>query len=237
MTGRFEQAARHRRAGLMAPAQSRVGEVLQSSAVLGGSCGLRLARPTAFAILGRLLLARQLAGQRSYDPLVTAGAPEPDMREAASEARQEMYDALRLFHTHVQQTTALLLGIITTVFVVFGFALDRNKENQALSVEVVHLGGAILVLIAPLALLSVSIIGRYYLLYVSSLYFAATISRLAQLPAHPWFDDVPEEPSKKDPWIRSRTFGRGHSLFLYSLMLWLLGASGLISGIFVFLSF
>lgn len=148
-----------------------------------------------------------------------------------------MYDALRLFHTHVQQTAALMLGVITTVFAVFGFALQRTDGHQSQSIHVINLGAIILLLMAPVAALSVNIIGRYYYLYVSALYFAAVTARNTTDPEHPWLAEVPLDAHERDAWIRRRTFGRGHSLFLYSLLLWLLGGVGLIGSAILFFGF
>jgi hypothetical protein len=142
-----------------------------------------------------------------------------------------MYEALKLFHTHVQQTTALLLGVMTAVFIVFGFTGSDNGAAPDLAARFVSLGGVILLLVFPVALISCSIIGRYYRLYVSALYYAGRLEHAAApLIKHPWFVPVPDDPALQDVWIRNRTYGWGHSWFMYSLILGLIGIVGLIGG-------
>ncbi len=154
-----------------------------------------------------------------------------ETHETVATARQEMYEALKLFHTHVQQTTALLLGVLTAVFIVFGISASREAGVSQNVSHLARLGGVILILLFPIAAISCSIIGRYYRLYVSALLFAGVLERQSGSVGHAWLQDIPSDPTGYEPWIRRRTYGWGHSWILYSSILLLIGIVGLLGGI------
>lgn len=151
--------------------------------------------------------------------------------------RQEMYQALSLFHSHVVYTLSVMFTLLTAVLAIFGFSGNALQNFGATQGIVKWIGGVILVLIFPLGAVSIIIIGRYYKLYVAALIFSAEAHESEGIANHAWFEDLDKyrkslgENHSKAQLVRSRTYAWPHSWILYSILIGLISLAGLILGI------
>lgn len=163
-----------------------------------------------------------------------------------SASRQEMYDALTLFYSHVKHTLSLLITIITAVFAILAFALKENiaKSNPDILPILSQMGGSILFIVFIISLISIAVIWRYYRLYVAALIFSSKQHIKAKMPEHIWFIEVEKlekEISSKYPklseeqvlkkLVNNRAITFPHSFILYAVILLIIGLVGLYSGI------
>lgn len=153
--------------------------------------------------------------------------------------RQDMYNALSLFHDHVKHTLQLMFTLLTAVFAVLGIALSDKVPSANLIFSFKLVGGIILSLLFPLGIVSILIIGRYYKLYVAALFYAAEIHQRVELSSHSWFlevldamESVPDHAQRK-LLINKRTYGWPHSWILYTFLIGVISVAGLISGIII----
>src|SRR6266851_4788646 len=151
--------------------------------------------------------------------------------------RQDMYNALTLFHDHVKHTISLMFALLTAVFAILGFALSDRIPSANLIFSFKLVGGIILSLLFPLGVVSILIIGRYYKLYVAALFYAAEIHQSVGLGSHSWFVEVIDtmEPvrdhAQRKVLINKRTYGWPHSWILYTILISVISIAGLLSGI------
>ncbi len=168
--------------------------------------------------------------------------PDDGARSAfLSSARQEMYDALKLFHDHVKYSLRMMLTVFTVVFAILGLVLRGSAPLSFDPKVILILGGLILVLTGPLGIISTYVISRYYELYVAALIYAAELHEAEGLGSHVWFqrieddreylrkklgrDDVPQ-----DLLVKRRTRGWPHSWILYTLLIGLIAVVGVVAG-------
>ena len=154
-------------------------------------------------------------------------------------SRQEMYNALSLFHTHVKHTVSLMLTIMTAVFAVLGFSLKETSASPVLLSTFRIIGGILLISLFPLGLISILIIARYYKLYVAALLYASELHESVDLCTHAWFEhlkkdlkSVPEN-GGKEALLKKRTYGWPHSWILYSILIVVLSLLSLLGGFMV----
>lgn len=169
---------------------------------------------------------------------IKTALPNDGARSAfLSSTRQEMYNALNLFYTHVQHTISLMFTILTVVFAVFGIVLREAGSSPQLLLILRSVGGLILSLLFPLGIVSILIIARYYKLYVAALIYAAELHKSVALNSHAWFEHIEKDlkslgdDARKEDLIRKRTYGWPHSWILYSILIAILSVVGLIGGI------
>lgn len=151
-------------------------------------------------------------------------------------SRSDVFSALELFHAHVKYTISLMLSVVGGVFAILAFA--QRPEAIPMQDEVKILGQATLTLLPFLGFVSVFITARYYRLYVSAVVFCARLHRKAGVPEHPWLGHLsdkllalePDVPKARRTAMARRVFGPGHSWFLYSSIILLLGIAGLLLG-------
>jgi len=172
----------------------------------------------------------------------------PNSEEAVSDflasTREEMFNALELFHNHVKYTVSLMFSLLTAVFATFGFSGSSNLQNMGISRELFQLiASAILFLLFPLSIISILIIGRYYKLYVSALVFAAEAHKSVGLgDNHLWFREIYKHKQRlgkhfsEDKLIAQRTYGWLHSWILYSILIGIIGLVGIFTGIMILLN-
>jgi hypothetical protein len=162
-----------------------------------------------------------------------------------STSRQEMYNALTLFYSHVKHTLSLLITIITAVFAILAFVLKEkiNSLNPELMPVIQQMGGSILFIVFVLSLISIVVIWRYYKLYVAALVFSSKQHIKANMSEHIWFIEVIEKEKEltnkypiltEEQILKKLVFNRSisfpHSFILYAFILLIIGLVGLFSG-------
>ena len=156
-----------------------------------------------------------------------------------SSARQEMYNALALFHAHVRHTLSLMFAIMAIIFGISGLGPGLTGAEQQMLGEFRLIGGIVLSLLLPLGIVSIFIIARYYKLYVAALVYAAELHESVSLASHVWFEDIRNklkslsDDEAKQKLVRERTYGWPHSWILYSLLIAILSTASLVSGIII----
>jgi len=160
-----------------------------------------------------------------------------------SSARQETYDALALFHTHVKHTVSLLFTLLTAVFAMFGIAPRETEASPASPHHMFKLARTlILSLLFPLRIASILIAARYCKRYVAALIYAAELHESMGLDSHTWFEHLEDDmrplgdDARKEDRIEKRTYAWPHSWILYSILVAVLSIAGLIFGISTLLS-
>ena len=149
--------------------------------------------------------------------------------------RLEVLDSLRLFHTHVQYSISLMLA----VFVASGFILNAENDVGA-GEDGSNLAAVLLLLLLPMSFLTIKIVGRYYQLYVATLVESARLHREYDQACHTWFTGLEKYSSllgeeDTNSIVIQRTYGKSHSLFLYSILIATIGGVGFTYGLYILL--
>jgi len=118
------------------------------------------------------------------------GVPDDaNVQDLLTPSRQEMYSTLQLYHAHVRYVITIILTLITAMFAILslpeksGSAIIVEPETMKTVVAWFFLFG-----IAPVAIIGIFIIWRYYLVYLSSLVFATRLHLRSPFRfTHPWF--------------------------------------------------
>jgi hypothetical protein len=167
-------------------------------------------------------------GQKDNRNWFKRGIPDDaNVQDLLTPSRQEMYSTLQLFHAHVRYVITIILTLITAMFAILslpeklGSAIIIGPETMKTVVAWFFLFG-----IAPAAMIGIFIIWRYYLVYLSSLVFAARLhSRSPFRVAHPWFvrtiNQVEEWSGIKDDigFIKRRAKSPSDTFMLYTYIL------------------
>jgi hypothetical protein len=164
------------------------------------------------------------------------GVKKPD-HNFINESRKEMYEALSLFHNHVKYVIYILVSMLGAIWII-----TQLWPSQESNIVLYKIGGIILIFVPIVGAISVFVIYRYYQVYVSALVFATKVHiAVGYKNIHPWLERIinqakewPEVKNSLD-FIKKRAKSLTDTFVLYSIIIVLLSAAGLIFGIILLL--
>lgn len=117
-----------------------------------------------------------------------SGVPEGmDIEKVLTPSREEMYRALELYHAHVKYVITIMFSLITAMFAILG--LSEKLGGAIIDPETIRtVVGVFLIVVCIVAPFAISILYKYYCVYVSALIFAVRVHLGSPLrTTHPWF--------------------------------------------------
>jgi len=175
-------------------------------------------------------------------PLWLQWSKEPKLQsnsDLLTESRQEMYEALKLFHNHVKYIIYILVSIIAAPLLIMRIIPSLNDIHFFYIVV-----GLILALLPPiLGILSIQIILKYYQVYISALVFMVRVHIGAGLThAHPWIErtiqqaiDVSNKVESSKEFLKYRAKSKKDTFFYYKWIIRIISFTSLLCGIVLLL--
>lgn len=155
------------------------------------------------------------------------------------ESREEMYNALSLFHTHVRSVIYIMLSVpaVIVIFLRFWNTEDPNPLFYLLA-------GIFLVAMFFIGILAIFIINKYYKVYVSALIFTTRLHVAAGIwEIHTWlyrtvkqannWDDVKDA----DKFLKKRTRSITDTFSMYASIIVVISLASLACGIILFINY
>jgi len=163
------------------------------------------------------------------------GVPQRvDIEKILTPSRKGVYKTLELFHSHVRYVITIMFSLLTALFAILTFSENLGVEKEVIETFI----GYFLVAISVVAIISIVIIHRYYLVYVSSLVFAVRVHLASPFKyTHPWFIRTIEQAKKWGnikndlEFIKKRARSPTDTFVLYACIIFLLACLSGYSGL------